>query len=635
MKKINKLKLPLLITLVLLTIITLSLDVSYKYGLKASYLQQENGELTPYKVQIEKNPSLVNTNFFTRPDNFKSVTWSGYLKIPTSDYYLFSIASNGPTALYLNNNLCYNYTGSKTEKRGARVYLEKGFTKIKLIFNNPSGKALLMLWWSLPEDVKNVILKKTAEYKLEEIPYSYLYPEKPSQVEYLFRKTASLLLIILLAGWFIFFVLISDNNPKKTIIILCSMGILVRLLYVFQIKAIPHSDMATYESLARNILQLKAYTLNWCGPYYLPPFYPIFLASIFLLFKNSILAVRLTQAVIGGITCILIYFIGKKVTDKKVAIFASLIAIFFDVLVFYTGLLLVETLMGFFICLMIWMLLKIKKRIERDKGSWLLSLLTGILIGIASLTKPIILPFILFILLWLFISIGIKKVVFKNFTWIVLGSILILLPWVIRNYRISGKILLTSTNGGSNFYMGNNPFDIEAPNLMEDEAIKRYETGSIEWSAFLYQKGWRFIKNNPKKWLKYAYRKFKRLWFGLENPWPMFPNGDYKRELEFMGGINIPLFNYKFIFPFLLLGLVISIRTWRKWLLFYLLLIHYSLIHIMYFAHERFRTPLLPILILFAGLGICSVVRIIIGIFRHPSFVRLHFFKSVNYFWPK
>ena len=84
---------------------------------------------------------------------------------------------------------------------------------------------------------------------------------------------------------------------------------------------------------------------------------------------------------------------------------------------------------------------------------------------------------------------------------------------------------------------------------------------------------------------------------------------------DYFNSLENPYVNYKLIFPFLIIGIFVSLREWKKWLLLYLLLIHYSLIHVIYFAHERFRTPVVPILILFASFGLYSIVKVGINIF--------------------
>ena len=94
-------------------------------------------------------------------------------------------------------------------------------------------------------------------------------------------------------------------------------AIIVRILFIQQIT---HSPL-TYFSIDDeyyNVWALEISKGNIIGKeiFYGLPFYPYLLGLIYFLFGHSILIARIFQIVLGSVSCVLLYFIGKKVFDK-------------------------------------------------------------------------------------------------------------------------------------------------------------------------------------------------------------------------------------------------------------------------------------------------------------------------------
>ena len=88
--------------------------------------------------------------------------------------------------------------------------------------------------------------------------------------------------------------------------------------------------------IAKNILSGRGFSF---APYWMPdggptaavsPFYPYFLALIFgtlPILKVKLLTVQLIQAILSSITCVIGYFIAKRIFDKKVATLSALLMV--------------------------------------------------------------------------------------------------------------------------------------------------------------------------------------------------------------------------------------------------------------------------------------------------------------------
>ena len=81
--------------------------------------------------------------------------------------------------------------------------------------------------------------------------------------------------------------------------------------------------------------------------------------------------------------------------------------------------------------------------------------------------------------------------------------------------------------------------------------------------------------------------------------WPM-------AESSLYSNIARPL-SFGICLPFMLVGLVLSLREWRRWLLLYLFIAPYTLLHAISWVQIRYRMPVDAALIPFAALGAVTV----------------------------
>ncbi|MCK4237187.1 MAG: hypothetical protein KAX38_08715, partial [Candidatus Krumholzibacteria bacterium] len=90
------------------------------------------------------------------------------------------------------------------------------------------------------------------------------------------------------------------------------------------------------------------------------------------------------------------------------------------------------------------------------KGDTLRLFLAGVLLGAAALISPRVLVLILLFGIALYMQ-GKTIRFIKAFPVFLTGILLVLAPWTARNYRCFGELILTTSNGEINLYIGNNP----------------------------------------------------------------------------------------------------------------------------------------------------------------------------------
>jgi len=162
------------------------------------------------------------------------------------------------------------------------------------------------------------------------------------------------------------------------------------------------------------------------------PGYPLFLSIFTTQPPNNatLRTIELWQAVLGTLTVLIIFMIFRIIVPPWVAICATLLTAVSPHLVNTTIYVLSETLFTFVVALVVMAL-----TLQFGKRKWfvLSMLVTGILIGLAALTRPVLEYFLPCVMFLLFLS-YVRNRAFKGSVVLVLGFLLIWGPWVARNY---------------------------------------------------------------------------------------------------------------------------------------------------------------------------------------------------------
>ena len=269
---------------------------------------------------------------------------------------------------------------------------------------------------------------------------------------------------------------------RRPTISLFLLAFIIRLAYFLLIApwqpqvvqdVIIKKDAVGYQQLALNLKENAVFSTSKSSPYkpnlLRTPLYPALLAGIYGIFGENIWVVLYIQIFLGICTVLLAYAIGIQYFNHKTAFLSALLFSFDYTTVFYTLNLLTETLFTFLFMLTIYFLtryfnhqpLAIYDPRSSNSGQFdpglnsrmnaLFSglhfplLLSGFFLALATLTRPVSVYFFLFLLPVFFMKF--KKQRLKaalTFSLFTLTFLLALSPWLIRNYRVSGKITVSS-----------------------------------------------------------------------------------------------------------------------------------------------------------------------------------------------
>ncbi|HPC29531.1 MAG TPA: glycosyltransferase family 39 protein [bacterium] len=325
------------------------------------------------------------------------------------------------------------------------------------------------------------------------------------------------------------------------------------------------------------------------GPVYYSwrsPVFPLFLAGVYKLFGHSFLAAKICLAIVSSITCLLLFSLSKCFMSERNSIIVALLYAVYPASIFWTGYLAPETLTVFLLTLGIYFaVISFYKRV-------IFSVITGVVFGIAVLCRSTIIVLIPLVPIAYCILSGKKAL--KKCLGFLLGLI-VLVPWGIRNWMIHHSFVLVSTEGGVVFYIANNEYSLsQESGFYHAENIGEFRNLSeVETDKKFYRMAFDFIKKHPLTYLKLVWDRFIRLW----RFYPHTISGPGKNYNIIHQLISLLSEAPLIIFGFC--GMLISLKRWRYFFIFYSIVIVYSGALILIRTTIRYRLPLMPIFLIF------------------------------------
>ena len=386
-------------------------------------------------------------------------------------------------------------------------------------------------------------------------------------------------------------------------------GLAFRLGYLYQVSGTPFFrpltlDSEAYEAKASEILSSPRFLPP--GVFYQTPFYPYLLAFLHKMFGRTLLPIRLLQVVLGASIPVLVFLLSRSYFSIPTSLLAAFISVFYGPLLYEDALGDKTTLAAFFFALAA---LASAKAAGNHKG-WLVA---GFSWGLGALVREN------FLLVGVVLSLiyGRKKV------WLaLLGILLAVLPVTLLNLR-TGDFALVTSQGGQNFYIGNNPQatgGYAAPSFVratpefEQEDFKKEAEARVgktlkpsEASGFWLREGLSFILSHPGR---AALLDVKKALLAL-NAYEIPDNYNYGFLKHYLPLLRFPLFEFGVIGPLALCGLFYAWRRGRetKISLLYVAISLYALTLVLFFVVGRYRAPVVPLLFPFAAFAITHFVE--------------------------
>ncbi len=342
------------------------------------------------------------------------------------------------------------------------------------------------------------------------------------------------------------------------------------------------------------------------------PGYPLFLL-IFYLLPGWPFWVRLAQALVGAaaapLAALLAWMWIRLVADRVregfgridkdwVAVLTGLAVAFDPFGIFFTGLLLTETLFAFML-VTTWLLILPMSNM-RIKVTPRQSFAVGFMLLGCVLLRPSA-----FILVPLTASV---VAVFRRFdrgsmiaaVTMILVVVIGLLPWAYRNHRTIGQWCWLTTRGGISLYDGLQPGATGASDLAHTKELPEVKNLSeTAWDAYFRQVALDTARQDPGTVLRLAVVKLARTW----SPWPNVEQ--YRRgPLAWLSAL------------WMLAALATAVVGWwryrhqlRCWTLLLLPVVTITLIHTVFVGSVRYRVPLMPFVYVLSASGLVALIH--------------------------
>ena len=285
--------------------------------------------------------------------------------------------------------------------------------------------------------------------------------------------------------------------------------------------------------------------------------------------------------------------------------------------VLYAATLMTETL---FIVVLLWSLergLAMRSRLCRglELGPGLI-LTFGLSLGIATLLRQSILPWLIVLFAWM-LWVGWRSGRLRRAVIGLLVAtvpiVLLILPFTLRNYHVYGTFLLLNSNAGYAMYSAQHP--TQGTSFQEFSAVpipdELWGLNEARLDRELMRRGIGFVVADPGRYLLLSLSR-------VRDYFEFWPTRD-TTLLHNLGRVG----SFALFLPFILYGIWLSLRaagpgrsraSWAEFstsplALVLLFITFYSLLHILTWAMPRYRLPIDAVLLPFAALAVYDLAQ--------------------------
>lgn len=237
--------------------------------------------------------------------------------------------------------------------------------------------------------------------------------------------------------------------------------------------------------------------------------YPFFLRLLGAVDSSTVLPVYATQLILSTITACLLVALGKTINKQRAGIYAAIVYGLSPNTQFWSLTVMSEILFAFWVTLSLYLFIRYKA----VRGLPLICF-SGLALGIGALTRPIglyLAPLWAIVLIWSE-SRTLKSLRWDSFLCFILGMILVILPWMTRNYLVRGEFVFSdvSAKTSANFNLAN--VIAAAEGISRDEA-----TLLVESKSNLLIEALRIFRLYPQEFIREQSVGILRVAFGIES----------------------------------------------------------------------------------------------------------------------
>ena len=429
---------------------------------------------------------------------------------------------------------------------------------------------------------------------------------------------------------------VEAGGGRRWIVAILAVALTLRLAALLFLNASLAEDRDAYLGIAQSLAEGRGYSSpgSTSATAYRPPLYPVLIAGL-LLAGGTLQTLGIIQAALGTVAVWLTYRAGQLWLGSRPAALAAAIVAVEPLGLVNTSLVMTETIATFLLAAWLVGLATPAEREPSGDGTGLplsprryagRAFWTGVIAGLATLCRPIMLPTTLVGQVW---SEGARvrmsgrsdshaiRMSLISLLAFLAGLVLTLAPWTVRNWLQFGQPIVTTTHGGYTLLLGHNPSysrevvhgpagavwpgpSLEAWQRSVDAELEQKGIGprdEVRRDRAMAAMAWQTIQTDPVEAVRSGATLLARLW-------SLSPRSTPERPIPRAVAVSILLFNVGLL-TLALVGLISLVVT--RLPLAGLLLVPptvFTAMHSLYWADQRMRAPLVPVLALLAAWGV-------------------------------
>jgi 4-amino-4-deoxy-L-arabinose transferase-like glycosyltransferase len=382
-------------------------------------------------------------------------------------------------------------------------------------------------------------------------------------------------------------------------------------------------DDSVYDNLAWNMVTGHGFS-NSVAPPYEPmavrtPGYPAFLAVVYELEGRSPDAVRAAQIVLSVVTCVLVYLLALRFLRRSQAVAAAALYAVLPAAAYYPSLLLTEANQALLVTLIVYCAYRCQE--SPCSARWYVGCVAALTSAIMFRPDYQLLMLPLFGALILVASHR-RPVTYRSIAAVLL-VVLLITPWVVRNYVTFGRYIGLSSGSGHTALAAK----LEAEGLTGaklDTALQQRYGQAFEKKygrrmTFLdgalpdqdelrRREVVEFVKSNPLRYAKQSMARVVVLWQPRSWSDAVGVDGDLS---EYYTARRWPALAVKVgmllldacVIGLAAVGMVLGLFNWRRFAIVGVVIVYSCVIYGLVYSGARYRVPLLPLAAILAVYG--------------------------------
>lgn len=398
------------------------------------------------------------------------------------------------------------------------------------------------------------------------------------------------------------------------------LALLVRAIYFWQLWGTPLFTVLLGDGRAYYAWAQEIAGGDWIGHevFYQAPLYPYFLAAVLTVLGKGALSARVVQALLGAVACVLIAHAGRRFFSDRAGLVAGALLALYPPALFFDGLVQKASLGLFLLAALLALLAELPRR---HAGFWPVA--AGAVLGLLALTRENALVLAPVLAAWLCLDPSRTRRRVLRAALFAAGLALVLVPVGLRNLDVGGRFLVTTAQLGPNFYIGNNPdangrYRPLVPGR-QDARVERRDATELaeaavghaldpgEVSRYWLHRSFRYVTSDPAGWTGLLLRK---AFLAVHRREVVDTEAiEVYREESGLLDVLARFWHFGVLGPLAVFGVWASRGGVRRTWVLHASATAVLLSLVAFYVVARYRFPLVPLAVLFAGAGIVELVR--------------------------